>query len=226
MRAAFMNNELWRRKASYDFGDLFYVYHILTSVAALDLAPDLAQKFARQPSDWYQYYIKKSSSISETDKIMLLEQAETECSKAQVQLRSLCNGPNTLVLNQLASKMMWVLELRRDIQKILDGHKETQNEVPLLQDDYISPALATVLSEIFQCFDKDGDGALCTEELDQFVYATNGTHPPVAFLTQMTERFGCNSKGAMAKEGFLSKQSKTHQKPEKIYQRTATIRTR
>ncbi|KAG0163488.1 hypothetical protein DFQ28_011615 [Apophysomyces sp. BC1034] len=247
MHALFMSNEVWKSKTIHDFGNLFNVYAILTTATGLDLAPDLAHKFTHEPSNWCHYYLKKNASISETDNEALMEQADKEYYEAQYYLKTYQNDGNILVLSQVASKMMWILdifpahagsyyilgfalfvlnrleeamillqmahavdpgfepvdELEKEIQKIMDGYKERRCETQLLTNDYISPALAAVLTEIFQSFDKDKDGALCPDELDSFVFATNGSHPPATFLREMGERFGCNAEGGLTKDGFM-----------------------
>ncbi|KAL0094708.1 hypothetical protein F4703DRAFT_1728654, partial [Phycomyces blakesleeanus] len=75
---------------------------------------------------------------------------------------------------------------------------------PLLDKDSLSPALTEVLLEIFDTFDKDNDGALNPKELDSFIFTTNGSHPPAAFLRQMGQMFESNAKGWLNKDGFLS----------------------
>ncbi|RUS18893.1 hypothetical protein BC937DRAFT_88202, partial [Endogone sp. FLAS-F59071] len=77
------------------------------------------------------------------------------------------------------------------------------HEVPLLQDSALTPRLREVLSAIFDVFDLDHDAALSPAELDEFVFCTNGSHPPRAFLTQMGQRFGANRRGWLTKEGFF-----------------------
>ncbi|KAI7905849.1 uncharacterized protein BX663DRAFT_428552, partial [Cokeromyces recurvatus] len=71
------------------------------------------------------------------------------------------------------------------------------------EDNQLSKVLKEVLEEIFNKFDQDKDGALNTKELDNFIFTTNGSHPPPAFLRQMGLRFGANAKGWLTKEGFL-----------------------
>ncbi|KAI8975326.1 hypothetical protein BDF20DRAFT_790188, partial [Mycotypha africana] len=79
-------------------------------------------------------------------------------------------------------------------EELLD--KENSNQ--------LSRALLVVLEEIFNKFDKDHDGALNTQELDSFIFTTNGTHPPPQFLRQMGLRFGANKRGWLTKEGFFA----------------------
>ena len=42
---------------------------------------------------------------------------------------------------------------------------------PLLHGDWLDPQFERVLSEVFARFDADGDGALCTAELQSFARA-------------------------------------------------------
>jgi Ca2+-binding EF-hand superfamily protein len=60
-----------------------------------------------------------------------------------------------------------------------------------------------VLSEIFEAFDQDRDGALNNQELSQFIFTTNGSHPPPQFLVQIAQRFGGTEQYWLTKEGFL-----------------------
>lgn len=73
----------------------------------------------------------------------------------------------------------------------------------MIKDHELSPKLAEVLSEIFESFDKDHDGALNNQELSQFIFTTNGSHPPPQFLVQIAQRFGGTDQHWLTKEGFL-----------------------
>ncbi|KAI8074861.1 hypothetical protein BC940DRAFT_286807 [Gongronella butleri] len=98
-------------------------------------------------------------------------------------------------------------ELEQEIERIMTGYKGTDDgeQVQLLTDENtLSPALGEVLMEIFARFDKDQDGALNAAELGKFIFATNGSHPPPPFLRQMGQRFGCNARGALTRDGFLA----------------------
>ncbi|ORX55047.1 hypothetical protein DM01DRAFT_1335344 [Hesseltinella vesiculosa] len=98
-------------------------------------------------------------------------------------------------------------ELEQEIQRILDGYKGSKDgdQVQLLTDDSsLSSTLAEVLLEIFARFDKDQDGALNAKELGQFILETNGSRPPPPFLRQMGQRFGCDARGSLTKNGFLA----------------------
>jgi Ca2+-binding EF-hand superfamily protein len=88
-----------------------------------------------------------------------------------------------------------------EIRRIAEGYK---GEEELLKDDQLSPAIVEVLEEIFKKFDVDNDGALNSKELNNFIFKTNGSHPPPAFLRQMGLRFGANAKGWLTKDGFLA----------------------
>lgn len=94
-------------------------------------------------------------------------------------------------------------ELEDEITRILSGYTGNQHEASLLQNDSLSPELTDALSEIFDTFDKDKDGALRAEELGKFILETNGSRPPPQFLRQMGQRFGCNGRGWLTKAGFL-----------------------
>lgn len=93
------------------------------------------------------------------------------------------------------------IALEDEIERIASGYK---GEEELLVDNQLSPSLQQVLLEVFNKFDTDGDGALNNKELDQFIFITNGAHPPPAFLRQMGQRFGANKKGWLSQEGFLA----------------------
>jgi Ca2+-binding EF-hand superfamily protein len=77
------------------------------------------------------------------------------------------------------------------------------DEEPLISDNDLSPKLSQVLNEIFDAFDKDNDGALSNQELGNFIFTTNGSHPPPQFLVQMAQRFGGTRRNWLTKEGFL-----------------------
>lgn len=93
--------------------------------------------------------------------------------------------------------------MEREIQNILSGYRGTKDEAPLMEGETLSRQLKAVLLELFQSFDKDRDGALRPEELDAFIYATNGLHPPEPFLRQMGQKFGSNAQGWLTQDGFL-----------------------
>ncbi|CAO3673694.1 unnamed protein product [Rhizopus stolonifer] len=93
-------------------------------------------------------------------------------------------------------------ELEEEIERIVIGYKGEEDL--LTGDNQLSELLKEVLGEIFNKFDQDQDGALNSKELDHFIFTTNGSHPPSAFLHQMGLRFGANSDGWLTKEGFLA----------------------
>ncbi|KAI9267866.1 hypothetical protein BY458DRAFT_587060 [Sporodiniella umbellata] len=93
-------------------------------------------------------------------------------------------------------------DLEDEIERIVAGYRGEEDL--LTEDNQLSPILKDVLSEIFKKFDQDGDNALNTKELDRFIFTTNGSHPPLAFLRQMGLRFGANTQGWLTKEGFLA----------------------
>ncbi|KAG0055982.1 hypothetical protein BGZ83_006749 [Gryganskiella cystojenkinii] len=99
-----------------------------------------------------------------------------------------------------------ISELTQEIQNLLDGYGSSMTDgAPLLENSKeLSTALKTALTAIFNSFDKDQDGALKPSELSDFVFATNGSRPPQAFLTQMGIQFGKNAKGYLTLEGFFN----------------------
>ncbi|KAF9432172.1 hypothetical protein BGZ76_011172 [Entomortierella beljakovae] len=99
-----------------------------------------------------------------------------------------------------------IIELNDEIQRLLDGYGSTMTEgAPLLDSaKELSTPLKAALTAIFNSFDKDGDGSLAPKELSDFVFKTNGSRPPAAFLTQMGLQFGKDSKGYLTLEGFFN----------------------
>ncbi|KAG0307476.1 hypothetical protein BGZ98_000194 [Dissophora globulifera] len=97
-------------------------------------------------------------------------------------------------------------ELTREIEGLLDGYGSTMTDgAPLLNSaKELSAPLMAALTAIFNNFDKDGDGGLSPSELSDFVYKTNGSRPPAAFLTQMGIQFGKDKKGYLTLEGFFN----------------------
>ncbi|KAG0183082.1 hypothetical protein DFQ28_004665 [Apophysomyces sp. BC1034] len=236
----------------HDFGNLFHVYTIFTTASGLELDPELTKKFAQEPASWLEYYNKKNQSIKESENDQLLEEGAKEYAQAQQHLKTFQNDGNITVLSEVASKMMWILdvfpghagcyyvlafilfilnqleesillltmgravdpafepidELENEILRILDGYRgsgdDNATEAALIQGDGLSQPLVGVLEEIFKKFDEDNDGALNSKELDQFIFTTNGSHPPPPFLRQMGLRFGANAKGWLTKDGFLA----------------------
>ena len=73
----------------------------------------------------------------------------------------------------------------------------------MIQDHELTPKLTNVLSEIFDEFDNDHDGALNNQELSKFIFTTNGSHPPPQFLVQIAQRFGGTKRNWLTKDGFL-----------------------
>ncbi|CAM0142835.1 hypothetical protein VKS41_002600 [Umbelopsis sp. WA50703] len=246
----YMSNELWRSKCHHDFGNLFTVYQILTT-AGLELDPALVAKFAHEPSDWRKYYIEKNKAVNgtaENQNHALIEEGEEEYKKAQQDLQSFQDTQDVSILNRVASKMVWILDvfpghagcyhllgfilyvlnrleeamillefgrtvdpeyepiddLEEEISNILNGYKGNEDEEPLISDNDLSPKLSQVLNEIFDAFDKDNDGALSNQELGNFIFTTNGSHPPPQFLVQMAQRFGGTRRNWLTKEGFLA----------------------
>lgn len=85
----------------------------------------------------------------------------------------------------------------------MEDDKRGQEDLPLLANESLTPEIINVLLEIFDNFDKDRDDCLKPEELDLFVFSTNGQHPPASFIEQMGQRFGANDQGWLTKKGFL-----------------------
>jgi len=99
-----------------------------------------------------------------------------------------------------------IIELTLEIQNLQEGYGSTMTEgAPLLDNSKeLSAPLKFVLTSIFNSFDKDQDGSLSPAELSEFVFVTNGSRPPNAFLTQMGIQFGKDAKGYLTLEGFFN----------------------
>ncbi|KAG0264307.1 hypothetical protein BG011_007055 [Mortierella polycephala] len=99
-----------------------------------------------------------------------------------------------------------ISELTQEIQGLLDGYGSTMGDAAPLLDSAkeLSSRLKAALTAIFNTFDKDRDGSLSPSELSEFVYKTNGSRPPAAFLTQMGIQFGKDAKGYLTLEGFFN----------------------
>ncbi|KAF9926323.1 hypothetical protein FBU30_004090 [Linnemannia zychae] len=97
-------------------------------------------------------------------------------------------------------------ELTQEIHGLLEGYGSTMTEgAPLLDNaKELSAPLKAALTAIFNTFDKDKDGSLKPSELSDFVFKTNGSRPPAAFLTQMGIQFGKDAKGYLTLEGFFN----------------------
>ncbi|KAG0223659.1 hypothetical protein BGX31_008386 [Mortierella sp. GBA43] len=99
-----------------------------------------------------------------------------------------------------------IQELTLEIQRLQDGYGSTMTEgAPLLDSSKeLSAPLKAALTDIFNTFDKDKDGGLSPKELSDFVFKTNGSRPPAAFLTQMGLQFGKDAKGYLTLQGFFN----------------------
>ncbi|KAG0376897.1 hypothetical protein BGX24_007039 [Mortierella sp. AD032] len=97
-------------------------------------------------------------------------------------------------------------ELTGEIEALLEGYGSTMTDgAPLLDNaKELSTPLKAALTAIFNSFDKDRDGSLKPSELSDFVFKTNGSRPPPAFLTQMGIQFGKDAKGYLTLEGFFN----------------------
>jgi Ca2+-binding EF-hand superfamily protein len=74
----------------------------------------------------------------------------------------------------------------------------------LLDDeDWFTPSAERVLTEIFEKFDVDKDGALNKNELDAFATATNGTPFDKETLQEIKDAFDVNEKEDLTKKGFF-----------------------
>lgn len=104
------NDSLWKAKTIHDFGDLFQIYTILTTSTGFTLEPVLQEKFGREPSSWRQYYIEKNKSADE-ENVSLMDQADTEYALAREKLESFQEDGNVDTLSQVASKMMYILDV-------------------------------------------------------------------------------------------------------------------
>ncbi|ORX96117.1 hypothetical protein K493DRAFT_259972 [Basidiobolus meristosporus CBS 931.73] len=93
-------------------------------------------------------------------------------------------------------------ELEQEIHGLLDEIEGDEGEQPLLEGNELSEALKSVLEALFSRFDVDQDGALNMTELNEFVFQTNGTHPPPPFFQQLCHIFDSNSHG-LTKQGFF-----------------------
>ncbi|KAI8088925.1 uncharacterized protein BX664DRAFT_331739 [Halteromyces radiatus] len=245
----YSNASVWRSKSLHDFGNLFHIYTLFTTSTGLELYPDIQEKFEKEPTDWCRYYLSKNASVNEQEEEKLMDEADSEYAAAQAQLKQFQNDGNAAILNEVAAKMIRILdvfpahggcyyilafilfvlnqleeavillqmgrsvdssfepidELEEEIQRILKGYGGEEDEPPLLANDTtLSAPLTEALLEIFSNFDKDKDNALNNKELGNFIYETNGSHPPPPFLRQMGQRFGSNSQGWLTKDGFLA----------------------
>ncbi|OBZ87215.1 hypothetical protein A0J61_04733 [Choanephora cucurbitarum] len=242
------NEAFWRSKSLKEFGNIFRLYQIFITSTGLELPSDIADKFAKRPTDWHAYYVQKHTSFQKVDYDTLLDQCDREYMEAQRHLTTFQDDINYSVLTQVASKMFWILdtlpvyagcyfilsyilyfmkrfedaldildmgrnadpsftqfnELEREIIDSMQNEERKFTDVPLLINENLSPELIAVLLEIFHRFDKDKDNCLNFEELDRFVFSTNGQHPPHSFLQQFGQRFGSNEHGWLTKEGFLA----------------------
>jgi len=99
-----------------------------------------------------------------------------------------------------------LIELTEEIERLQDGYESTLTDgAPLLDSSKaLSAPLKAALTDIFNTFDKDKDGGLSPTELSDFVFKTNGSRPPQAFLKQMGLQFGKNAKGYLTLEGFFN----------------------
>ncbi|KAI7849105.1 hypothetical protein BDC45DRAFT_292006 [Circinella umbellata] len=111
MNNSLMNNNIWKSKTDNDFGNLFEIYNIFTHSTGLELAPDLATKFGKEPNNWKEYYAQKNATVDGADDESLMTQAEKEYSEAQAFLKTFQNDGNVSVLSRVASKMMWILDV-------------------------------------------------------------------------------------------------------------------
>ncbi|KAF9584346.1 hypothetical protein BGW38_006801 [Lunasporangiospora selenospora] len=99
-----------------------------------------------------------------------------------------------------------IQELTKEVQGLLEGYGSSMTEnAPLLESPKeLSEQLKNALKSIFGQFDKDKDGGLSPSELSDFVFVTNGSRPPEAFLTQMGLQFGHDKNGYLTLEGFYN----------------------
>lgn len=90
-------------------------------------------------------------------------------------------------------------------QQQISQRRRSSLKLPVLDPDgtALSSPLLQVLDTLFAAYDKDQDDALRNEELDHYVFSTNGQHPSQDFLEAMGQRFGANDKGWLTKAGFM-----------------------
>lgn len=90
----------------------------------------------------------------------------------------------------------------------LNGRRRSSliSRIPLLDHDEttLSVPLLKVLNSLFDEFDKDKDDMLNFDELDHFVFSTNGQHPSKEWLLAMGRRYGCNEHGWLTRDGYLT----------------------
>ncbi|KAJ2889968.1 hypothetical protein IWW38_004392 [Coemansia aciculifera] len=76
--------------------------------------------------------------------------------------------------------------------------------VELLQDNLeLSPKCEAALTEIFERYDKDRDGALNDSEIQAFAMFTNGSPFTEVDLADIRTNLDCTEDGALLKCGFL-----------------------
>ncbi|KAJ2803303.1 hypothetical protein H4R21_002085 [Coemansia helicoidea] len=71
------------------------------------------------------------------------------------------------------------------------------------EDGDLSPACKQALYEIFDRYDKDGDGALNDAEIQAFARDTNGSEFSRGELDEIRGHLECTDDGALCREGFL-----------------------
>ncbi|ORY07718.1 hypothetical protein K493DRAFT_273303 [Basidiobolus meristosporus CBS 931.73] len=95
-----------------------------------------------------------------------------------------------------------ISELQREIRNLYDEIEGDEGEQPLLEGNCLSNSLKCILEELFDRFDEDKDGALNVEEMDHFLYTTNGLHPAADFVEQLFQMFSSNEYG-LTVQGFF-----------------------
>lgn len=85
------------------------MYQTFTKSTGLELPSDLAQKYNKDPDNWFEYYVSKSISIKKADDDVLLDQGNKEYHEARQSLNNLQDELNHSMLVHVASKMFWIL---------------------------------------------------------------------------------------------------------------------
>ncbi|RKP09954.1 hypothetical protein THASP1DRAFT_22282 [Thamnocephalis sphaerospora] len=208
------DDTVWRSKYVDVYGDVDTVKEHLD---AAGLAPHVSLAASSEPTiEWWQRYAERYQVARDVDHdeeadelhAQTTLQANGEC---YYLLAFICYVANAfrpaLALLEMGrdadDTYTPIDELEAEVIQLVEKAEGTGDDVPLLAGRHLSDELARVLTDIFQGFDQDGDQHLSLDELDAFIFFSNGQHAPREFLQHFAANYGADA-GRLTLDGFLA----------------------
>ncbi|CAO3653015.1 unnamed protein product [Cunninghamella blakesleeana] len=216
----FVSKALWILDRSPHYGQCYYILTVILLHLQEDHALTVVKEGRRMDPSFEPLILLENTIIQD----MLIEEeeesttsssfvspfttTETSSSVAPIPIHSSSSSNNNNNNNSNSLENSSFSFSYSSMSGFLSGRRRSSlvSRVPVLDYDEttLSMPLLKILNSLFDEFDKDKDDMLNFEELDHFVYSTNGQHPSKEWLLAMGQRYGCDEHGWLTRDGYLT----------------------